>query len=77
MTPHVSPTLRDLMRDEMRVREILDRMAELARPADPEAADRFKSIQAQVGNAVQLYSLGSGNPRPAVPAYLEIGGEGG
>jgi len=71
----MSPVLRDLMRDEMRVLEILDRMTEAAKVADDKAADRFQALKGQLTSAVNLYRLGPGNPLPSLPVFVEYGGE--
>lgn len=66
--------------DKLRVLEavvlgLLDRMEQLAQPADPKAAARFVLAQSHVTAGVCLYSLGQGNPLPAIPMYVELGGE--
>jgi len=71
----VSPTLRLLQRDADRVLSLLDGMERMTRPEDEPVGDRLRSIRTMVENVVELFRLGPGNPMPAIPVYVDFGGE--
>lgn len=70
-------TLDRLRRYEATAILILGWMEGLAKSVDPIAAEQFALAAARVSTGVFLFKLGQGNPLPAIPAYVELGGEGG